>query len=234
VTSARGPTRGPFAAGPMADASAGRDLRATRAFFAPRAQTWDERFPDDEAAFAAAVEAMELKPGAVVVDVGCGTGRAAGALDGAVGRAGTVVALDVTPEMLHVAREAGRGRAAALVLGDAARLPFRDAAFDGVFAAGLLTHLDSPIDGLRGFAAATRVGGVLALFHPIGRAALAAGRRHSRGREPRTRAGGERLAADDLRRRRRSLPRVGPPYRSNDDVDRRAPAISLYRRAARA
>jgi SAM-dependent methyltransferase len=52
-------------------------------------------------------------------------------------------------------------------------LPLATASLDGVFAAGLLTHLDDPTDGLAELARVTRPGGRLALFHPIGREALA-------------------------------------------------------------
>ena len=50
--------------------------RETREFFASRAATWDERFPDDGPAFAAAVAALSRRPGDAAVDLGCGTGRA--------------------------------------------------------------------------------------------------------------------------------------------------------------
>src|SRR5690242_17741167 len=78
-------------------------LRGTRAFFASRAAGWDVRFGDDLPAYAAAVAESELPRGGVVVDLGCGTGRALPALRAAVGPAGTVLALDATPEMLYAA-----------------------------------------------------------------------------------------------------------------------------------
>ena len=57
--------------------SAGHDdLADTRAFFAPRAATWDERFPDDDDKFAAAVGRLALRVGSTAIDVGCGTGWA--------------------------------------------------------------------------------------------------------------------------------------------------------------
>jgi SAM-dependent methyltransferase len=49
---------------------------------------------------------------------------------------------------------------------------------DAVFAAGLISHLDDPLPALAGMARVVRSGGWLAIFHPIGRAALAA--RHGR------------------------------------------------------
>jgi SAM-dependent methyltransferase len=150
-------------------------LAESRAFFGVRAATWDAKFGDDLPAYAAAVDAAALPPGGVVLDAGCGTGRALPALRAAVGPAGTVIGLDHTPQMLAKAREKGND---GLVLADAGRLPFADGSLDAVFAAGLVMHLPDPVDGLRELARVTRPGGRLVLFHPTGRAALAA--RHGR------------------------------------------------------
>jgi len=148
-------------------------IEETRAFFGPRAATWDERFPDDGPRFEAAVGHLRLRSGGVAVDVGCGTGRALPFLRAAVGPSGLALGLDATPEMCGVARARGP-----VVVGEATHLPLPSGGADGVFAAGLLHHLDDPLVGLREFARVTRPGGVLALFHPLGRAALAARRGH--------------------------------------------------------
>jgi SAM-dependent methyltransferase len=153
-------------------------LAETRAFFACRAATWDTKFGDDLPAYAAAVAEAGLPRGGVVIDVGCGTGRVLPALRDAVGSVGAVIALDVTPEMLLAARPASEAAQAGLVLADARALPFADASADGVFAAGLVNHLPDPEAGLRELARVTKAGGVLVLFHPSGRAAIAA--RHGR------------------------------------------------------
>jgi SAM-dependent methyltransferase len=150
--------------------------RETQAFFALRAPGWDRRFPADGPAYTAGVAAMEVPAGGVVADVGCGTGRALPALRDAVGPAGWLLAVDLTAEMLEAARERARAARAALVLADGGRLPLADGVLDAVFTAGYLPHVPDPEAALRELARVTRPGGPLALFHPVGRAALAARR----------------------------------------------------------
>ncbi|MEO3925672.1 class I SAM-dependent methyltransferase [Micromonosporaceae bacterium B7E4] len=188
-----------------------------RAFFGVRAATWDAKFGDDLPGYAAAVAEARLPAGAVAVDVGCGTGRALSALRRAVGPAGTVIGLDLTPQMVTAAATRGRDAAAALLIGDARHLPFGDATADVIFAAGLLTHLPDPVAGLGELARVTRPGGRLVLFHPSGRAALAA--RHGRTLRP-----DEPLAEDPLRR---SARRAGWQLSSYDDAAHRFLATAV-------
>jgi SAM-dependent methyltransferase len=150
-------------------------LAETRAFFACRAAGWDAKFGDDIPAYAAAVAEAGLAAGGTAIDVGCGTGRAVPALREAVGPSGTVVAIDLTPEMLEQARPRCNAARAARVLADARRLPLGDGSADAIFAAGLVTHLPDPAAGFAELARVTRPGGRLVLFHPSGRAAPPAG-----------------------------------------------------------
>lgn len=154
------------------------DPTRVKEFFTARADGWDARFPDDGAAYGAAVADLGLRAGDTVLDAGCGTGRALPALRGAVGPRGTVLGADLTPAMLRAAIRAGRDREGRLLLADVARLPLRDGSVDAVFAAGLVSHLADAEAGFRELARVTRPGGRLALFHAVGRAALAA--RHGR------------------------------------------------------
>ncbi|MFI7500755.1 class I SAM-dependent methyltransferase [Streptomyces sp. NPDC049687] len=143
-------------------------------FFTARAADWDSRFPDDAPAYAAAVAELGLREGDRVLDAGCGTGRALTPLRAAVGPSGVVVGADLTPAMLQAAVRAGRDRDGRLLLADVTALPLRSESLDAVFGAGLIAHLPEPAENLRELARVVRPGGVLALFHPIGRAALAA------------------------------------------------------------
>jgi SAM-dependent methyltransferase len=155
-------------------------------FFTARAADWDSKFPDDGPAYAAAVAGLGLRSGDRVLDAGCGTGRALPALRAAVGASGVVVGVDLTPAMLRAAVRAGRHRDGWLLLADVAALPLRPESFDAVFAAGLISHLPRPAENLRELRRVVRPGGILALFHPVGRAALAARQ-------------GRQLTPDDLR-----------------------------------
>lgn len=73
------------------------------------------------------VEALQLRPGDTVVDIGCGTGANFAALEHAIGPTGTLIGVDLTAEML----EQGRARVrragwenVKLVQSDAGSYPF--------------------------------------------------------------------------------------------------------------
>lgn len=185
-------------------------------FFTARAADWDRRFPDDGPAYAAAVAGLGLRLGDRVLDAGCGTGRALTPLRAAVGPSGVVLGADLTPAMLGAAARAGRDRDGLLLLADVTALPLRSSSLDAVFAAGLIAHLPDPAGNLREIARVVRPGGVLALFHPIGRAALAA-------RQGRT------ITPDDLRAEpnlRALLTRSGWRMTSYTDEDTRFLALA--------
>ena len=189
-------------------------------FFTARAAGWDSRFPDDGPAYAAAVTELGLGEGDRVLDAGCGTGRALPPLRAAVGASGVVLGVDLTPAMLEAARHAGRDRDGRLLLADVAALPLRPESVDAVFAAGLIAHLPHPADGLRELARVVRPGGTLALFHPIGRAALAA--RH-----------GRQLTPDDLRAEANLRPLLaGSGWRMTSYVDEDDRFLALAARAS--
>jgi SAM-dependent methyltransferase len=119
--------------------------------------------------------------------------------------------------MVAVAVREGRGQLAHLVLADVTRLPLVDQSLDAIFAAGLLPHLGDPIAGLRELARVSHENARLALFHPIGRAALAG--RHGHLPHP-----------DDIRaepRIRAALAQAGWSCELVDDADSRSLVLAV-------
>ncbi len=113
---------------------------------------------------AAGVQPAEAGP--MILDLGCGSGEAVGALAGLSG--GRVVGLDISLEELVFARKllAGQGVAADLIAGNAEALPFADDTFSLVYSPDVIEHVT---DQRAYLAAAARVlapGGRLLLNSP--------------------------------------------------------------------
>ena len=89
-----------FGSAPNAETAIARYRRHARAYDASARRTMPLR--------RRVISLLELRPGETVLDVGCGTGLSIPILRQAVGPGGRVVGVDVSPEMLAVARERGR------------------------------------------------------------------------------------------------------------------------------
>jgi len=100
-----------------------------------------------------AVATLDLQPGARVLDLACGTGDLCRELDSAAYRP---VGVDLSQGMLEEA-----STDAPLVRGDAERLPFRDAIFDGVICGFALRNFVELDTVFRACARALRPGGRL-------------------------------------------------------------------------
>lgn len=107
------------------------------------------------------LELLALRPGASVLDVGCGNGPELEALAEIVGRAGRVMGLERSGALIAQARERGRDRpqGVELVQADAGALPFGDGEFDACRADRTLQHLDDPAGALTEMVRVTRPGG---------------------------------------------------------------------------
>lgn len=116
------------------------------------------------------IEAMEIRAGDQVLDVGCGSGALLPAFATLVGPTGSVVGLDYAAGMLERARErvnaAALGDRVQLAKGDAVALPFAAASFDAVHIERVLMHLEDPDAAIRELLRVTRPGGVIVAAEP--------------------------------------------------------------------
>lgn len=80
------------------------DEAAALALYRARCGYYDLQLAPYEALRRCAVERLDLQPGQVVLDIGCGTGMSLDLLQQAVGPAGRVIAIDQSQEMLEQAR----------------------------------------------------------------------------------------------------------------------------------
>lgn len=107
------------------------------------------------------VEAAGVVPGQAVLDVACGTGIVAREAADRMGGCGSVVGLDLNEAMLAVARRLRSD--IEWRHGDAADLPFPDAAFDVVLCQSALMFFPDRAQALREMARVTRPGGTVAV-----------------------------------------------------------------------
>ena len=92
----------------------------------------------------ASLDALALRGGERVLDVGCGPGLLLADMAQTVGRSGLAAGLDVNAHMLLLARGrcAALGGAAVLVRGDVTALPFPDALFDAAVSTQVYEYVD--------------------------------------------------------------------------------------------
>jgi SAM-dependent methyltransferase len=111
------------------------------------------------------VDALMLRSGEAVVDVGCGTGTALFALAPRVGEGGRLVGVDASAEMVAVA-EQRRPSSVEVICASATALPFADGVFDAYRAERVYQHLDQPNLALAEAYRVLRPGGRLVIAEP--------------------------------------------------------------------
>jgi len=109
---------------------------------------------------------LEPKPGGRYLEVGCGTGVDVRALAALIGAGGRVVGVDFSETLLMEARKQSEGLAVEYVRGDAHRLEFPDASFDGCRADRVFQHLAHPRAALGELARVARPGAPVVLTEP--------------------------------------------------------------------
>ena len=104
-----------------------------------------------------------LRPDAVVLDIGSGPGTITAGL---ARRAGRIIGLDASAEMVNTARRRVNRRGITNVtfeVGSAYNLPWSDDSFDVVYAHQVLQHLSDPVRALREARRVLRPGGLVAV-----------------------------------------------------------------------
>ena len=116
----------------------------------------------------AMIAGLPLRPGDRVLDLACGDGVYARWLAERLGEGGHVLAVDLSPAFLDLARQevppgelSGR---ATFAMADLRHLPIPDDSFDLVWCAQSLYSLPDPVDALRRMERAARPGGIIAVF----------------------------------------------------------------------
>lgn len=141
-------------------------------YFDGIAEAWDG-WDDLEALarkFAAGLEAFGVASDETILDVGCGTGNLTKALLGRLGPRGRVVAVDISPRMVEVAKAKLRDERVTWHLADARSLPLPDAVFDRVMCYSVWPHFDDAAASAAELARVLRPSGSLHVWHLISRA----------------------------------------------------------------
>ncbi len=132
-------------------------------YFSQVANQWDEIRADyfTEHMRDAAIEKAGLQPGAVVGDIGTGTGFVAAGL---APRAAKVYGFDASEAMLEVAhRNLAAFTNVELQVAPGDHIPLPDGSLDGVFANMYLHHAPEPSAAIREMARLLKPGGVLCI-----------------------------------------------------------------------
>ncbi len=109
---------------------------------------------------------LDLQPGQQVLDVGCGTGEDARAMEQRVEPNGRVMAVDGSQAMIATARQraAGCSLPVEFQVADAHCLPFAEDSFDASRADRIFMHLESPARALGEMLRVTRPGGRVLVY----------------------------------------------------------------------
>lgn len=117
-------------------------------------------------------EWLNIQPGGIALDVGCGPGPVTASLARAVGPSGLALGVDISEPMLARAVRAESSPQTGFLRADAQALPLRDDAVDAVTSIAVLQLIPDPAAALAEMGRVLRPGGRLAVMVPTaGRAA---------------------------------------------------------------
>ncbi|MEV7623456.1 methyltransferase domain-containing protein [Actinoplanes sp. NPDC089786] len=122
------------------------------------------RHPEIKRVRAAAMAALDPRPGQHLLDAGCGGGEVARMLAGRTGPTGSVTAVDFSAVHIEAARSRHDGSNVDYQQGDIADLDLFDASMDGVWCERVLQHVPDPEQTIAELRRVTRPGGRICLI----------------------------------------------------------------------
>ncbi|MBC7363109.1 MAG: methyltransferase domain-containing protein [Candidatus Aminicenantes bacterium] len=147
-----------------------KEVLSRQLFFDQVAEAWEEEHRESalDSKMARLLERLELKPGQVVLDAGCGTGRLVPLISEKIGPEGKLIAVDVSANMLKIARQKFNFHNVVFIQADVCEL---DASklFDRVICLSLFPHLPDQESGLRAFKKYLKPNGQLIIAHTASR-----------------------------------------------------------------
>ena len=111
-------------------------------------------------------EWLNVPPGGIALDVGCGPGTLTASVARAAGPSGLVLGVDISEPMLTRAVRAEAGPQIGFLRADAQRLPLRDETVDAVLAIAMLQLIPDPVAAVAEMARVLRPGRRLAAVVP--------------------------------------------------------------------
>jgi arsenite methyltransferase len=117
-------------------------------------------------AFQHPIDWLDIPPGGIALDVGCGPGNVTASLARAAAPDGLALGVDISEPMLARAVRAEAGEHVGFVRADAQRLPFRDETFDAVVSIAMLQLIPEPSAALAEMVRVLRPGARMAVMVP--------------------------------------------------------------------
>lgn len=142
---------------------------AVEEFFDNLADQWDSMSEHSEASLGELLSLSGIRMGERVLDVGTGTGVLVPLLLSMVGTRGSVDAMDISSEMLRVARAKHSAPNLSFVKSPAEAMPYEDDTFHHIVIFSCFPHLSDRRKALEESRRVLRPGGSLLIAHNMGR-----------------------------------------------------------------
>ncbi len=140
-------------------------------FWDTEAREWEEALQNDTEEKDNTVKVIPLfglQEGEVVLDAGCGTGGLIPLLLKEVGRSGCVYGLDLSQEMLRIAREKHYDGNVSFLKGDIIEIPLPPESMDRIICFRTFAHIDDKIGALREFFRVLKPSGIVVICNLLG------------------------------------------------------------------